>query len=235
MQLANALASLGWYLERREDEVKSLTEGERNAIESRIGHPLKDRVIRLKEATQAYVATFLRQPELAKKNPKRIFLGAFDGGSFERIFNSELSAEKFLQAQQLAWGVEALVKQFMTRKRRKERVESWRKDYEDVLGKALVEKHPEVLDQVIPQSAVFLSGLAYEEWVRLRGHDLRDLLSSIEKGDSEFFRRQILLIIEYAKSNKLMQSWPTLLKSQSFFENFASYLQGMIEADSKRK
>jgi len=235
MQLANALASLGWYLERREDEVKSLTEGERSAIETRIGHPLKDRVIRLKEATQAYVATFLRQPELAKKNPKRIFLGAFDGGSFERIFNSELSAEKFLQAQQLAWGVEALVKQFMTRKRRKERVESWRKDYEDALGKTLVEKHAEVLDQVIPQSAVFLSGLAYEEWVRLRRRDLKDLLSVIETGDYDFFRRQILLIIEYAKNNKLTQSWPTLLKSQSFFENFASYLQGLIEANGKHR
>jgi hypothetical protein len=34
VQLANALASLGWYLERREDEVASLTTSEKSSIEA---------------------------------------------------------------------------------------------------------------------------------------------------------------------------------------------------------
>jgi hypothetical protein len=58
VQLANAFASLGWYLERREDEVASLTTSEKAAIEARIGHSLGGRVIKLKEGTQGYVASY---------------------------------------------------------------------------------------------------------------------------------------------------------------------------------
>ena len=36
LQLSSALASLGWYLERRENEVAGLTTAERGAIEARI-------------------------------------------------------------------------------------------------------------------------------------------------------------------------------------------------------
>jgi hypothetical protein len=49
VQLANALASMGWYLERREGEVESLTAAERTAIENKIGGSLEGRIIRLKE------------------------------------------------------------------------------------------------------------------------------------------------------------------------------------------
>ena len=101
MQLASSLASMGWYLERRESEVENLTETERAAIESQLGGVLHGRVIRLKEGAQAYVATFMRQPELAKKNPKRIFLSANDGGYFDRVFNSDLTAQKFVAAHRL--------------------------------------------------------------------------------------------------------------------------------------
>lgn len=236
VQLANALASLGWYLERRGGEVRGLRITERSAIETRIGRSLDDHVISLKEGTQAYVATFFRQPEMAKKNPKRIFLGAQDGGSFERIFSADLSAEKFVQAQRLAWSIEAFVKQFMARKRRKDRVENWREDYKSLLGDPLVDKHVEVVEQVVPQSAVFLSGLAYEEWVRLRNRDINKLISALDAGSTEILRRHLLLLIDYAKSNpNLTKSWPTLLKSQSFFDNVSSYLKGLVQAETRRR
>lgn len=235
LQLANALASLGWYLERRADEVKGLTSVERAAIEARIGRGLDNHVISLKEGTQAYVATFFRQPELAKKNPKRMFLGAQDGGLFERIFGTDLSAEKFVQAQRLAWAVEEFVKQFMQRKRRKERVGDWKEDYMTLLGNTLVEKHSQILDQVVPQSAVFLSGLAFEEWARLQRRDILELISALEGGDSEILQRHLLVLVEYAKNDpKLTKSWPTLLKSQLFFDNVSSYLKGLLEATRKR-
>lgn len=230
LQLSNALASLGWYLERREEEVKNLTDSERKAIEARIGRPLKDRVIRLKQATQAYVATFLRQPELAKKNPKRMFLGMSDGGSFERIFGADLTAENYVLAQRLAWTVEMFVKQFMTRKRRKDRVDDWRFDYSAVVGESLVKQYGGLLDQVVPQSAVFLAALAYEDWVRIRRSDVRDLVDTLDAGDTEVFREHLDLLIRHADVDKSMvSSWPTLLKSQVFFDNVASYLKGLRE------
>jgi AIPR protein len=94
VQLAAALASLGWYLERRESEVAGFTQLEKAAIESKINGPLDNKVIRLKEGAQAYTATYMKQPEWAKKNPKRIFLGADDSGYFDRVFSNELTAEK---------------------------------------------------------------------------------------------------------------------------------------------
>jgi hypothetical protein len=156
IQLANSLASLGWYLERREDEVKQLSDIERMTIEQRIGHSLGERVIDIKEGTQAYVSTYFRQPELAKKNVKRIFLGTQDSGYFERIFNEELSAEKYILAFRTKQRVDEFVKQFMTRKRRKARVENWYEDYRELLGDNLMREHGSKIDQVIPQSSIFL-------------------------------------------------------------------------------
>ena len=135
------MASMGWYLERRENEVKLLIGDEKKRIEQRIGNSLDTNVIRLKEATQAYVATYYRQPEMAKKNPGKMFLGVRDGGSFDRIFNTDLSAEKLLIAQQLKWCIDNYVKRFMTLKRRKERVTDWKADYQTLLGPDLLEKH----------------------------------------------------------------------------------------------
>lgn len=62
-------------------------------------------MIKIKDGTEAYAVTWLRQPELAKKNPKRMFIGVDEGGLFERIFGAELSAERFIAAQQLKWGL----------------------------------------------------------------------------------------------------------------------------------
>ena len=97
IQLANSLSTLGWYLERREDELKYLTKNERLRIEQKIGRALEGHVIPIKGSTQAYAATFYRQPELAKKNVKMLFMSRSDNGHFERIFNSDLTAENFLK------------------------------------------------------------------------------------------------------------------------------------------
>jgi hypothetical protein len=228
VQLANSLASLGWYLERREDEVRQLTDSEKESAVQRIGRPLEGRVIGIKEGTQAYVSTFFRQPELAKKNVKRMFLGAQDGGYFERIFNEELSAEKFVMAQQIKWHVDDFVKQFMSRKRRKARVENWYEDYEELLGVEMMKQHKDVIDQVIPQSSIFVSAILFEERVRILGGTPEELLRDLDK-DNQTMIDKLGSIIEYARKNPQIanKSWPTLLKSQPFFENVVSYLKGM--------
>jgi hypothetical protein len=231
LQLASALASLGWHLERREDEVAGLTSNERAAVEGRIGRSLEGRVIPLKSGSQAYVATFLRQPELAKKNPKRIFLGSQDGGSFEKVFSGSLSAENFVSAHRLSAAVDGFIRQFMTRKRRKDRVGDWKADYATVLGPTVVTEFGDLVDQVVPQSAVFLSALTFEEWVRLRGRPLIELLEAVEKGDLETLQSLLLVILRYAKGqSSLASSWPTLLKSQQFFDNVAAYLKGLTQS-----
>ena len=224
MQLANSLASMGWYLERRQSEVKGFTEAERREAEARISQSLDGRVIRLKEGTQAYSATYMRQPELAKKNPKLMFVGSSDGGYFDRIFGRDLTAEKFVKAQSIASFVAEFVKEFMKRKRRKERVENWEDDYADFLGHEIVQLHGSLLDQVIPQSAIYLVAASFEEAVRLQDGEVDALISDLESDGTFRLVRIIESTIAFAKGDtRWTGSWPTLLKSQSFFDQYCSF------------
>lgn len=229
IQLAAALESRGWYLERREDEVATLTTGERTAIESRIGAPLADRLIRLKEGTQAYTATFSRQPELAKKNPKRMFLGSQDGGIFERLFE-DISAEKIVLAHRLKRAVDRFVERFMALKRRKVKLANWRNDYASLLSEDLVTKHGDTLDQVVPQSAVFISALIFEKYVQIQKGDPEAVIGVLETGNTSPIRNALEEILDFAAANPTVanKSWPTLLKSQAFFDTVAAFVQGIV-------
>jgi hypothetical protein len=231
VQLANALASMGWYLERRESEVEALTPLERAAIEAQIGASLDDRIVKLKEGAQAFVATYMRQPELAKKNPKRIFVGATDGGYFDRVFGGELTAEKFVAAHRLAQCINEYVRQFMTRKRRRERVGDWKADYSGLLGAALVAQHPKLLDQVVPQSAIFLTAAVFELRVALQRRPIDVVVDELSAADFTVLNELLLQTIDFAgQDESFSKSWPTLLKSQAFFEKFATYLKGRASA-----
>ena len=232
VQLAAALASRDWYLERRVDEVDALAPSERTAIEARIGRSLNaGSTIRLKDGLQAYTATFLRQPELAKKNPKKIFEGAQDGGIFDKVFSVDLTAEKVITAHRLSSLVNEYVKQFMTKKRKKENLENWHGEYAALLGENVMKKHAAVVDQVIPQSAVFLSAIVFDEWVNVLKKPIDDLLALLEDKDYAVLNKKIEQLIDFVKSNeKDAKSWPTLLKSQPLFDNFASFLRGVAAA-----
>ncbi len=188
-------------------------------------------MIDIKEGTQAYVSTYFRQPELAKKNVKRIFLGTQDSGYFERIFNEELSAEKYILAFRTKQRVDEFVKQFMTRKRRKARVENWYEDYRELLGDNLMREHGSKIDQVIPQSSIFLCAILFEEQVRILNNPPEQLLDQL---DDRFVPMldKLHTIMSYADANPQVanKSWPTLLKSQTFFENISSYLKGKLSA-----
>jgi hypothetical protein len=88
------------------------------AIQQRIGHSVEERTIRLKDGAQAYTATFYGQPELAKKNPKKIFLSVDDGGSYEKIFSSDMTAEKVIIAHEIKTYVEEFVRRFSAIRRK---------------------------------------------------------------------------------------------------------------------
>jgi hypothetical protein len=231
VQLASALASMGWYLERRESEVEALTPVERAAIESQIGAPLDERVIRLKEGAQAFVTTYMRQPEPAKKNPKRIFVGASDGGYFDRVFGGELTAERFVYAHRLAQSVNEYVRQFMTRKRRKERASDWKADYSTLLGTSLVSRYSALVDQVIPQSAIFLTTAVFDLRVGMQRRSITEVIEELGRQDFSVLNELVERTIDFAAMDEsFSKSWPTLLKSQAFFDKFMAYIKGRESA-----
>jgi hypothetical protein len=231
IQLSASMASLGWYLERRDGESRSLTPEERDRIHGVIGRPLAGAVVNLTQGTQAYVATYMRQPELAKKNPGKMFIGTKDGGHFEEIFSDELSADKFAIAQQIKWVVDDLIREFLACKRRKSRMADadWRADYKGVLNSTLVAKYADQLDQAVPQSAIFLCAILFEEHTRIRGLTPADLLTHLKTDPKRLLCRSLETIIAFARRHKnspdiANKSWPTLLKSQTFFEGIARSL-----------
>jgi hypothetical protein len=229
VQLANSLATLGWYLERREGEVKGFTREERQLIERKIGTQLEGRVIRLKEGAQAFAATFYRQPELAKKNPKQLFLSRDEGGHFERVFGVDLTAEKFLQASRLKIVTDTYVKRFGSLKRRRGSSENGKKEYMDFFSEEFFEEHQGRIDQVIPQCAVFLAAIMFEWHTRLRKQKVDDLIAEVECDARVTVEESLIAILRFAEKNPNIanKSWPTLLKSQAFFTHVCSYIIGL--------
>jgi hypothetical protein len=232
MQLSNSLASNGWYLERRAGELKSATPDERSRIEHRIGRGLTGRLIKLKEGTQAYVGTFFRHPEMAKKNPKKMFQSVDDGGSFEKIFSSELTAEKFIIAVSVMDKVDDFVKQFMAKKQRKTKLgesEAWKSDYKELLGEGLVDDHQKILDQAIPQSAVFLCATIFQEWADILAKDPAQLPEHLKVNGRAVIQQHLRWIFDFARDNPdtFEKSWPSMMKSNTFVGKVVSYIRGI--------
>jgi len=215
-----------WNEEKRKSHF--FTEDERKNIETKIGRPLEGHVITLKEGTQAYVSTYLRQPEMAKKNPKLMFLGPQDGGYFEKIFNNDLTADQFILAQKLFWQVTKFVKAFSRKKRRRDRVADWKIDYESLLGKSLIANYGDIVDQVIPQSVIFLSAIMFEIEVSSLGKTIDDLISELENENYSIIIEYLELLMKFGSdADDITSSWPTLLKSQPFYDKFSSYVKGV--------
>jgi hypothetical protein len=228
VQLDHALASLGWYLERREGELKNATPEERAAIQQRIGRPLEDRTIRLKDGAQAYTATFYGQPEIAKKNPKKIFLSVEDGGSYERIFSPEMTAEKMIIAHEIKVFVDDFVRTFATIRRKAQASDNLQVAYEPILGAELAAQHSDVIHQVMAQCSLFLCGTIYKDLVDLQKMDPCSIPQILKEDGYPLIRAHLQYIIDYATSNKdkADRSWPVLLKSNAFFTFITAYLAG---------
>jgi len=229
VQLDHALASLGWYLERREGELKNATGDEVAAIQQRIGHLVENRTIRLKDGAQAYTATFYGQPELAKKNPKKIFLAIDDGGSYEKIFSSEMTAEKVIIAHQIKMYVEEFVRRFSAIRRKAQASDTIQTVYKPVLGEELAMRHSDVIHQVMAQCSLFLCGTIFKDLVEIQKRDPSSVPAALEADGSSLIQEHLLHIIDYAKNNKdkADRSWPVLLKSNTFFNYIAAYLAGI--------
>jgi len=235
IQLANSLVTLGWYLERREDELKYLTDGERQEIEQKIGQSLDGHVIPIKGGTQAYAATYYRQPELAKKNLKLLFMNRSDNGHFDRIFNADLTAQNFLNSFRIKQHVDDYVKRFGTMKRRKVRIDGWHDEYKNFLGESIYDNYIDIIDQVIPQSAVFVTAVIFEKDVKIKGEGVDNLINELNNNSDSIINGIISTILYFAKNNPEVanKSWPTLLKSQTFFHHICAYLSGLEERSAE--
>jgi hypothetical protein len=229
VQLDHALASLGWFLERREGELKNATPEEKAAIQQRIGRPLQDRTIRLKEGAQAYTATFYGQPEIAKKNPKKIFLSVEDGGSYERIFSPDMTAEKMIIAHEIKSFVDDFARAFAAIRRKTQASDNLQAAYEPILGAELAAQHNDVIHQVMAQCSLFLCGTIYKDLVDLQKKDPSSVPKFLKDEGSQLIREHLKYIIGFAKINKEKadRSWPVLLKSNNFFTYIMAYLAGI--------
>jgi hypothetical protein len=161
-------------------------------------------VIPLKDGMQAYVATYFGDPQLAKKDPARMFTD--DSGSFSRILRSELTAEKFRDAYAVSRLVSAQVDRFKRLKRKWYTTESDRKkSYVQTLG-SNIEPVFEELDAAIPQITVFGLSLLFTKHVSVWNEKPQDFVARLEKDPTIIWDGFIELI---ASKKALIESQKT--------------------------
>ncbi|MDE4542414.1 AIPR family protein [Thermoanaerobacterium sp. R66] len=218
MQLAASLRTIGWYLERREGEIKELSEDDVKKIEISINGNLSERTIKLKEGIQAYVATFLENPGLARRNPAYMFLDASENGYFNKIFDDRLTAENFAKSFKLYKTIEKKVEEFKSIKRKKSRLNNWKERYKDIFGGSFVEQNYLVLEQIVPQSVIFATAICYQWYILKRRYEFEKLFEEINanKDVLDFIYQQIIKTHD-SDQEKWNKTWQTLLKSQEFF------------------
>ena len=233
VQLATALTSAGWYLERRDGEVSGMNDKDKQIIANKLGRPLADEIIiPLKEGAQVYTATYCRLPELAKKNPKLIFLHQNEGGYFSSIFGPNITAENFIYSYRLFQKVSTFVDNFKILKRKRSRMENWKKEFSTLLGSELMNNYENELYEVIPQSVLFICALLFERYILQHKWSMEKMLDNIKEDKPSIITKTLYLVIKYSKEYpaEAGKSWFTLMKSQAFFEQVVAYIK---EQDKK--
>ena len=226
VQLATSLLTLGWYLERRDGEIEELEENEKAKIEIDIRGKLSERTISLKEGTQAYVATFYGNPGLARKDPAKMFLDISEGGHFTKIFDANLTADKFAKAFMLYKKVEQKIKEFkiLIRKKRK-KDPSWESGLATLFETKFIEEKLPLLEQTVPQSTIFVIAICYQWFIIQKGYSFEELLNTLDDPKTLTFIFNQIFAVKDTGGENTNKNWQTLLKSQEFFEQIKLYLQ----------
>jgi hypothetical protein len=176
-------------------------------LEQRLGFALANRIIPLKEGAQAFATTYRRLPEVAKKNPKLLFLGTADAGYFAKVFGGDISAESFANAFSLYKKVDEFVESFKSLKRRRSRMVDWQVEYESLLGPDLVTAaDPNTLDQVIPQSVVFLTGLLFQQYAVRENVPAATLTDRIAVNGPSIATKALKAMLDFAAANPAQAS-----------------------------
>lgn len=205
IQMQHALLPLGWYLERKPGDWDNLSESERSDLLSKIGDDSK--VIQLQSGCQAYCAVFMQDLDLAKKNPKNIFISAQSGGKFELITTSEFTAEKLAFAHKIIKSIDNLKQQIKALRNQPTREQNT--NLAKLLGSSNSVKWAEFI-LMLPQASLFIATLVGHQ---ISGQQFSNVTQvSIQK----YIKRAALKT--YLKGSTSEGSWPTLLKSETFFE-----------------
>jgi hypothetical protein len=222
VQLLHSLSTLGYYLERRAGEIDAMLPEELQALENKFGSPFSKRVIPLKDGMQAYVATYYGEPQLAKKDPAKIFTD--EGGSFSRILQSDLTAEKFRDAYRLSRLVSAQVDRFKILKRKRYSDDAERKTASVTEIGTFVDSVFSELDLAIPQISVFGMALLFEKNKAAGVDGLKEFVDKASIDPTPIWR----CFVELVSARSALgteQSWPTLLKSGTFYRDAAAHLR----------
>lgn len=205
IQMQHSLLPLGWYLERKPGDWENLTDVERADLLSKIG--AEGHVIQMQTGCQTYSAVYLQDLDLAKKNPKNIFISMRSGRKFESVANSDFTAARMVSGYMILNAVDAFrarIKALKSTSPAKRKVE-----LERLLCTKKSIKYDE-LCKMLPQSSLIISALV--------GHQLGSQWSLLP--NSANLERLIgkAVFRTFEKSTALDGSWPTLLKSQTFFD-----------------
>jgi hypothetical protein len=221
VQLLHSLAAVGYFLERRAGELQAMLPDELKNLEGKFGSPLSDHVIPLKDGMQAYVATWYSDPQLAKKDSAKIFTD--DGGSFSKVLQSGLTAEKVRDAYELGKIVTAQVDDFKKLKRKRYSDDAERKTvYMKHFGSNVEPAFAE-LDAAIPQITVFAMAALFEKFVVVKKQSLTEVVARLKSDPSEIWELFVELIAA-RRALKMDNSWPTLLKAGAFYRSAIKHL-----------
>lgn len=205
IQMQHSLLPLGWYLERKPGDWLNLTDDERKDLLTKIKD--ESNIIQLQSGCQAYCAVFLQDLDLAKKNPKNIFVSARFGGKFEIISSSEFTAEKLAFAHDVLVQIDKFKQQIKDLKASSAKLRNV--ELAKILGVEESLKWEEFLP-MLPQASLFIATLV--------GHQVgTQQVSQITKSRlSKLICKAVYKTFELGMREE--GTWPTLLKSQPFFE-----------------
>ena len=92
------------------------------------------------------------------------------------------------------------------------------------------------IDQVIPQSVIFLCALLFEKYVKVEGLSMEQMLETIKENQPSIATDILYLVIKFSKEHpkEAGKSWPTLMKNDTFFEQVAAYIKGRHDASTDK-
>jgi hypothetical protein len=212
IQMQHSLLPLGWYFERKQGDWDNLSAAERSDLLSKIKS--EDHILQMQTACQAYCAVFLQDIDLAKKNPKLIFLPKQNGGRFEDVATASFTARKLISASTILMIVDELkvkVRQFRGLPLTKQQ-----SGLRKLLGTRIAVDY-EGISRMLPQAGLFVSALV--------GHQLGDGWSSLPGSEvlESLICKAVVKTLQAGQTKTA--TWPTMLKSQNFYDSVKSTLR----------
>jgi hypothetical protein len=104
-----------------------------------------------------------------------------------------------------------------------------------LLGDRIIDEFGSVVDQVMPQSAIFLCGTIFQDFVSIQKRDPNELPAVLFADSENIIRAHLERILIFAKENPNVtnKSWPSLLKSMAFFNHVMAFMRGLQVGERK--